>query len=361
MRIAVVLGESNGRPEMNEALFTAPEIREVDSEHRERDELGRTCPDLTRERECLLRDNARLVVAPGEHQPIPERREHLRALWRGRVRRQELDSAPGCGEAGLAVATRGQVRAEALVRVRSAERIVLADERDGSACKLDGAWCRTGCACKLGRPGAELGEVEPSEARRIRHRVPERERPLDVGEGLREAEDRLGLTGSFDRSGERLCGKPGGSPVWGELRRGGSGAGKLAGEPCVQLLALAGQDRRVDRLRQERVAEAKAARRLLGDEHAVLDGHAQRLAHLALRQIRRHHGEAGSRRRVRRLRPDAVGPASVDRGAPPAGQQHVAKAAGECGAVVAGGIEKLLGVERIALGAGDDRVRQNRW
>ena len=49
----------------------------------------------------------------------------------------------------------------------------------------------------------------------------------------------------------------------------------------MQLLALAGQDRRVDRLRQQRVAEAEAAGRLVGDEDAVLDRLAQRLAHVA--------------------------------------------------------------------------------
>jgi hypothetical protein len=70
-----------------------------------------------------------------------------------------------------------------------------------------------------------------------------------------------------------------------ELRRcGGCAAGELVGESRVQLLALARQDRRVDRLRQERVAEAEAAGRLLGNEDAVLDCPAQRLAHGALRE-----------------------------------------------------------------------------
>ena len=54
----------------------------------------------------------------------------------------------------------------------------------------------------------------------------------------------------------------------------------------MQLLALAGQQRRVDHLRQQRVAEAEAAGRLLGDQDAVLDGLAQRLAHLVLWQRR---------------------------------------------------------------------------
>ena len=54
----------------------------------------------------------------------------------------------------------------------------------------------------------------------------------------------------------------------------------------MQLLALAGQDRRVDRLGQERVAEAEGARCLVRDEDLMLDGLAQRRAHLVLRKRR---------------------------------------------------------------------------
>jgi len=54
----------------------------------------------------------------------------------------------------------------------------------------------------------------------------------------------------------------------------------------VQLLALAGQDGRVDRLRQQGVPEAEAAGRLVGDEDTVLDRLAQRLAKIALRHRR---------------------------------------------------------------------------
>ena len=50
----------------------------------------------------------------------------------------------------------------------------------------------------------------------------------------------------------------------------------------VQLLALAGQDRRVHRLRQQGMPEAEAAGVLVRGEDAVLDRPTQRVAHVAL-------------------------------------------------------------------------------
>jgi len=47
-------------------------------------------------------------------------------------------------------------------------------------------------------------------------------------------------------------------------RRRGGAAREFLGQAGVQLLALARQQRGVDRLRQQRVAEAEAAGRLLG-------------------------------------------------------------------------------------------------
>ena len=83
------------------------------------------------------------------------------------------------------------------------------------------------------------------------------------------------------------------------------------GEPRVRLFALTGKQRRVDRLGEQRVAETEAAGRLVGDEDTVLDGEAQRIAHVALRQRR-----GGAQQRVadvasgRRRQPQyAFGPA----------------------------------------------------
>ena len=145
-------------------------------------------------------------------------------------------------------------------------------------------------------------------------------------------------------------------PVRRELRRRrGPAARELVGEPRVQLLALAGEDRRVDRLGQERVAEAEAARRLVGDEDAVLDRPAQRLAHVALREPGRR-----AQQRVADVAPGRRGQAqqALRRPVEPgdALQQQVAQAARELAALVAGGGEELLGEERVAFGAGDDRV-----
>ena len=150
---------------------------------------------------------------------------------------------------------------------------LVADELDRSPRELDRARRGTDLAGELGCPGAELGEVEPGELGRVGHGGPERERPLEVRVGLREAEDGLRLARRFDRRDERLGAATRRRPVRRELRRRrGRAARELVGEPRVQLLALAGQDRRVDRLGEQGVAEAEAARRLVGDEDAVLDG-----------------------------------------------------------------------------------------
>ncbi len=88
---------------------------------------------------------------------------------------------------------------------RRTVRVFGADELDRSPPELDSPWGSTDFAGQLGRPGAELGEIEPGEIGRIRDVGPERERPLEVRPGLGEAEDGLGLARRCDRRGERLC------------------------------------------------------------------------------------------------------------------------------------------------------------
>ena len=243
------------------------------------------------------------------------------------------------------------------MQARRTTGVVRAHELDGSPCELDRAAGRARFAGELGGPGAELGEVEPGELRRVRDCVPERDRPLEMRAGLRQAEDRLRLACRFDRRGERLGAAAGGGPVGGELRGcRGVAARELLGEPRVQFLALAGQDRPVDRFRQERVTEAEAAGRLLRDEDTVLDGPAQRLAHLVLR-LRRYRAE----QRVPDASPGGRGHAqeALRRTVEPRHtlEQQLAQAARERIGPV-GGREELLGEERVTFGAGGDRVRQ---
>jgi hypothetical protein len=237
----------------------------------------------------LLADRERLVEAPGEHQPMRERRQSLRTLRGGRLRRHELDHALERGEGGVGPSAFVQVATEAVVEARRAQRVALLDQIDRSLRELDRAWRRTRLAGQLGCRGAELGEVGLQELGRVRHGLPQRERPLDVRECFCQAEDALRLACGFDRGGRRLGAAARRRPVGRELRRlCGCAARELVGEPRVQLLALAGQDGRVDRLRQQGVAEAEAAGRLGGDQDAVRDGLAQRPAQVALWQ--RGHG-----------------------------------------------------------------------
>ena len=76
--------------------------------------------------------------------------------------------------------------------------------------ELDRARRRADLAGELGCPGAELGEVEPGELGRVRHRGPERERPLEVGERLRQAEHglRLACRRRPTRRAPPRCGPP---------------------------------------------------------------------------------------------------------------------------------------------------------
>jgi hypothetical protein len=109
------------------------------------------------------------------------------------------------------------------------------------------------------------------------------------------------------------------------------------------------------------VAETEAAGRLLGHEHAVLDGLAKRLAQVGFGQPGH-----GPEQRVADVASGGRGQAqqALRRSVEPGGalQQQVAQAPRQLTAPVAGGGQQLLGEERVALGAGDDHVRQRcRW
>ena len=130
-----------------------------------------------------------------------------------------------------------------------------------------------------------------------------------------------------------------------------STAGELVGESSVQLLALTWDNRRVDRLGQERVAEAEAAAGLIGHEDAVLHRLAQRFTHVALGQLRdgaEHRvsdvASGGRGQTQQALRP------TVEAG--DALQQQVAQASRERAVEVACGGDELFGEEGIAFGRG---------
>src|SRR6266545_541739 len=165
-----------------------------------------------------------------------------------------------------------------------ASAIALADEVDRPPLKFECSRCRPRAASQLRGPGTELGELQLHELSRVRHVIPEHERPLEMGVSLRESEDGLRLACGVDRRGERLCAATRRLPVLRELRRGRSSATReLFGQLRVKLLALAGEDRRVDRLGEQGVAEAEAAGCLVGDENALLDRLSKRLANVLLR------------------------------------------------------------------------------
>ena len=157
------------------------------------------------------------------------------------------------------------------------------DQFDGSPRELHGARRRAGLAGELGRPHGELGEVDLHELRCVRHDVPQLERVLEMPERLCEAEVGLRLARGLHRGEERVCFATCRRPMGRQLRGSRRAAPReFVGDPGMELLALAGQHRRVDGLCEQRVAEAEAARRRLGDENAVLHRPAQRLTQVAL-------------------------------------------------------------------------------
>ena len=153
------------------------------------------------------------------------------------------------GEARVVLAAFVQVAGKTRVQECRASAIALADEFDRPPLKLDRPRRRPRAAGKLRAPGAELGELDTDELDCVRHDIPERERPHEVRASLRQTEYGLRLPRGFDRGDERLRVATRGRPVGRELRRAGvSAPRKHVSKPRVELLALARQDRRVDRL-----------------------------------------------------------------------------------------------------------------
>ena len=349
------LGRSRARPSV-----AAAQVGEVDAEHGQRSDLRLARAD-SRERAPApaRRSAATRAWRQATIKAARERPQRVRALRRWRLRRHELDGALERGESGVVAAGLVEVLAEAHVEERRTVRVA----RRRRARSLAGPARPRAAAAPIWlassavpvQSSARSSPTSSAASGTSCHSASARSRCASASASPKTASAwRAASTDAASASVAATRRRP----VRRELRRcRGSAARELFGEPRVQLLALAGQDRRVDRLRQERVAEAEAAGRLLGDEDAVLDGPAQRLAHVRAPEAPRPRGAAGTRRRVRRPPPRAADPASAGR---VGSRAAAAGRAGHAGAPrsIAGGGEELLGEEGVALRAGDDLVRQ---
>ncbi len=188
-------------------------------------------------------------------------------------------------------------------------------------------------------PGQPFGVVDP---------LPQAQRPVVVAVGLGGRSDPLGhpprLYGGPQRPGEVVAGEI----VVGQLGRRGEQAGERGMEPG----ALARQQVGVDGLLQQRVAEGVAV--ALDPEQAARDDLAHRLLELGQRQPRHlaqqlvldpapGHG-GGAQHPLPRLR-EHLDP----------GHQQAGQPVGQ-GVALGHGREQLLGIERVAVGAGDDET-----
>ena len=207
----------------------------------------------------------------------------------------------------------------------------------------------------LRSPGEDRPELQSDQSDGIVDLRPELEHAFEVLERLGRPRYGRCIPGRVDRRLQRLDRPPGRRPVVRQLAgdracRKGSVAAEGAGETRVELLALARQDGGVDRLGQQRVAEPERSRRLVGDEHLVLDRPAQRLDELRLGQ-RSDRGEEPVRNVAPGGRSDPqqrLGFA-VEAGEPL--QQHVAESPWKRLLAPFGGRDELLGKEGISLRA----------
>ena len=196
--------------------------------------------------------------------------------------------------------------------------------------------------------------------------VPQLQRALVVGDGLREREARLGRDRRRDRRLERARQVMGRVPVIGDL--GGMGGvtvpARLQGlrEGRVKARPLARQQVVVDHLLEQRVAERVAL------DAGVRVGHEDLPRHrLAERKVDGLLVQAAGHRQERWVDPltrrgghaqELLGGVAQVRDS---GEQHVAQRRGQGGpAVAVGRGEQLLRVERVATGPLVDRLDQRR-
>ena len=194
-RIADLLGEPQGLAQMDQTLLGAAEIGQVAAEHGER-------PDLRLAARRRARASASACSAIGSdsawrqatiNPPASDPSAYARSARR-RVGRHDLDRPLERGQSAssLPISCRYSPRRTCSSAARYGSSV--ADELDRTPGELDRARGGADLAGELGRPGAELGEVDPGELGRVRHGVPQRERPLEVGQRLGQTEDGLGLS-----------------------------------------------------------------------------------------------------------------------------------------------------------------------
>jgi hypothetical protein len=257
---------------------------------------------------------------------------------------------------GVVVADRVLVHPETHVQQGGTGRVLVARELDGAPGEFGRAGRGAGLAGEFGRPGAEPGQVETGQGGRVGDIRPQREGPFEMAGGLGQAEHGLGLACRLDRGGQRLGGAARLRPVRRELgRRGGRGTRQFPGEAGVQLLALAGEDRRVDGFGQQRVAEPEGARGLVGDEDLVLDGLAQRRPHVGFGD----RGEGAAQRGADVASGGGRRPQQVLAAGSSRSTRWSNRSRRRCGspAVAFPPAARFLGEEGVASGPGDDGVR----
>jgi len=205
--------------------------------------------------------------------------------------------------------------------------------------------------------------VDRGDGLRILDAGPQLERAVGEVRRLPECEHALSGLGRGDRRAQRRRLRARGRVVAGDRRLalelllviGGAVQLQLVGERQVQLGALTREQVVVQRLAQERVAEAEAGLPA-GDQHLLGD----RLAQRRLHGVELQPGDRRERSLVEHApdRDHARNPLRVGRELLDPRDERVAQALGRGAAAVEPGREQLLGVERVALAALEQPVEQ---
>ena len=218
-------------------------------------------------------------------------------------------------------------------------------------------------ARELGRPVQHGGQREAREVLGGRHVLPQLEHLLEVAQRLAEAGQRLRVARGVQRCSQRLHRLAGRDPVLRQLTRDRATRGQRgvlrqgARKARVELLPLAGQQRVVDGLGEQRVTEAEAAVRLIRHQDVLLDGLAQRLGDGALRRVH-HDGQQPVRDVPAGGGDDAQYRSGVCIEAGDGGDQQVMQRRREVVLAARGGRRELDREERVAFRASAHRCRQ---
>ncbi len=362
--IANVLGDRQRLADHVEPALLVRHVRQVDAERRHRVAFDLPCTHGPGKRNCLLGHRHGRPVASAEHEDLCEPGQHACPVRRRRRLRHVRDGCPVGRECGVELAGGPERAPESLEEEPGPDGIPSRFEQvDPFAEQGRGS---PELAAKLGSLRAstqDLRSIHSSCRGRLPDDVPQLEHALVLPERLEVGAGVIGSRCRPDRCDKRTRQLATLEPVMRDLGEvagllravSAGGALERLGDDDVEPSALAWQDGLGRGLPDERVPERVSLhdRRLVRHEELRLDGLLQRVEEVALRQV----GKLRQQIVVHLPANDGRHPEQSQRSLRHVGEpcrQHLAQRRGKAAGLGAGR-EELLGEERIAVRALEDR------